>query len=209
MTEAEEPAPRRPTGVGWPDATPPAAPEPPPQPAPEPSPPPARPVSDIRYRRPDTTVELPRQAGTSPARSPYPQPPGRPGTVTAAAVILFVSAGIGLLACCGLNVLAGEATLGDDEQNLLMLFSAIIVVFSLLNIVLGYYILQAKQWARVATIVVCVIGIITGLISVFAGLDGAGGSNSLGSCLGLVLNIVIIGLLSGSSASEYFRYARG
>jgi hypothetical protein len=219
--EAEEPAPRRPTGVGWPDATPPPA--PPPAPAAATAPQPSRPSQrrDLGAAR-DATVELPRQASqggdfasraqayrarSTQARSWYPVQAERPGTVTAAAVILFISAGLGLLACCGLNVLAGEATLGDSEQNLLMVFSAVIVVVSLLNAVLGYYVLQGRQWARVTTIVLCVIGIITSIISLIASIDSVGGSTGLGTCFGIVLNGVIIGLLSGSRASDYFRYA--
>jgi hypothetical protein len=212
--------------VGWPGE--PTSPEPPEPP--EPSPPAPEPASTAQRRdlgtRPDTTVELPRQpaagdfagavqdyrarsAQARPARPPYQLAPERPGTVTAAAVILFVSAGLGLLACCGLNLLAGEATLGDDEQNVLLLVSAIIVVFSLFNGVLGYYVLQGRQWARITTIVLCVIGILTSVVSLFATIDSTGGSNSLGTCFGIVLNIVIIGLLSGESAGSYFRHARG
>jgi hypothetical protein len=211
--DAEEPAPRRETGVGWPGEWP------PPEPKPE-----VKPRRRDIGARPDTTVERPRQASrgaefasaaqryrstqTRPAWS-YQMPPERPGTVTAAAVILFISAGLGLLLCCGINVLAGEAELDDNQQNLLFLFSAIIAVFSVANIVLGYYVLQGRQWARITTIVLCVLGILSATVSVFVAIGGDGGGNSLGTCVGIILNIVIIGLLSGSSASDYFRYARG
>jgi hypothetical protein len=223
--EAEEPAPRRPTGIGWPDP-PPAAP-----PAPSPSPEPALPLwaaqrRDLAAER-DATVEPPRRTTTPRdsdfarraqayrARSTQSRPwhtsqPERPGTVTAAAVILFIGAGLGLLACCGLNVLASEAEPNDDAQTVLLVVSAVIVVFSLFNAVLGYYVLQGRQWARVVTIVLSAIGIVTSLISLVVAAGGeTGGSSSVGTCFGIILNAVIIGLLSGSSASEYFRYARG
>jgi hypothetical protein len=145
----------------------------------------------------------------APARRSFEEatmPPVRPGTVTAAAVILFVGAGLALLLCCGLNLLASDADLDSEESSALLLFNVILVVSGVLNLVFGYFILQGRQWARVATIVFSAIGIVLQLVGLFTG--GETSSNAAGSCIGLVLNVIVIGLLSGSSASEYFRAAR-
>jgi hypothetical protein len=102
--------------------------------------------------------------------------------------------------------LAGEADVPRDAETFLVVFSVITVVFSLFNAVLGYYILQGRQWARITTIVVCALGIAGSAIAVFAGADG--GDNLPTSCLGGLVNVLVIGLLSGSQASDYFRYGR-
>jgi cytochrome c oxidase subunit IV len=119
---------------------------------------------------------------------------------------MFVSAGLGLLACCGITYLAGEADVAGADETFLVVFTVITVVFSLFNAVLGYYILQGRQWARITTIVVCALGIAGSVIAVFAGANGE--DNILTSCLGGLVNVLVIGLLSGSQASDYFRYGR-
>jgi hypothetical protein len=226
--EADEPAPIRETGLGWPDQPPPPDQRPSPDqpPPPEPPPPPAAPRGAIaaapdpefaeavrKFRASSSQARPARPA--SPARlyqptQPYRPYPDRPGTVTAAAVILFVSAGLGLLACCGINLLAGEAELEGDEQTVLLVFSVVIAVVSLLNALFGYFILQGRQWARVTIIVLCALGIAGSLVGLFIGAGSEdAGSNGLSTCFGLVLNIVIIVLLSGERASDYFRSARG
>jgi hypothetical protein len=212
--EADEPPPIRETGVGWPDQPPP--PRPAPSPPPAHSPPSSEKASKALSASPDASfaeaVQKYRAGSSYTTRSPlsYRTIPQRPGTVTAAAVILFVSAGLALLACCGINALAGEADLDDSEQTVLLVYSGVLVVVSLLNILFGYHILQGRQWARVTTIVLCVLGIVGSVVSlvVSAGED-ASGSNGLSTCFGLVLNIVIIVLLSGERASDYFRNAHG
>jgi hypothetical protein len=221
--EADEPAPIRETGVGWPDQAP-APPRPAPRSKPEPAPPPGA--------APDPASEPPRRFGPTPPTDPsfadavqryrastspaarsayeYRVAPQRPGTVTAAAVILFISAGLGLLACCGIYYLASGADLDNAAQTVLLVFTAVIVVFSLFNGVLGYFILQGRQWARITTIVLCALGIAGSVASLLIGAGGEdAGSSGLSTCTGLALNIAIIVLLSGERASDYFRYARG
>lgn len=129
--------------------------------------------------------------------------PQRPGTVTAAGVILLVSGGIGILACGGLTYLAGEVGLADADRTVLTVVSAILLATSALTAALGYFVLRGRQWARVGAIVLAALGITAAVIGFFTGYD-----NVLGSCVGTVLNLVLIGLLSGASANDYFRYAR-
>ncbi|MPZ25762.1 MAG: hypothetical protein GEV12_04760 [Micromonosporaceae bacterium] len=151
----------------------------------------------------------PRPPGPPVARPRVPEPivADRPGTVTAAAVILFIGAGLGVLSCCGVNYLAGQADLSSAEQNLVLVLGAILLGSALLTGVLGYYILQGRQWARVTTIVLCVIGVIVSVVNQFASFGDAEASGPLSTCLGVILNLVVIGLLSGQQASHYFRFA--
>lgn len=185
-TPRDEPAPIEETGVGWPGA---------PSPARKPATPPAKPSVPSPPPRP-----APRRSFEATL------PPVRPGTVTAAAVIMFVRSGFGLLACCALSLLAGNADLGPNQSNLLLLLSVILVVSGVLNILFGYFVLQGRQWARVAAIVFSAVDIVLQAVGLFGGTQE--GSTMAGSCIGLVLSVIIIGLLSGSSASEYFRATR-
>lgn len=191
-TPRDEPAPIEETGVGWPGAPPPAR---------KPATPPAKPSVPSPPPRPAP----PRPA---PTRRSFEAtlPPERPGTVTAAAVILFVGAGLALLLCCGLNLLASDADLAPEESSALLLVNVILVVSGVLNLVFGYFILQGRQWARVTTIVFSAIGIVLQLVGFLTG--GETNSTVAGNCIGLLLNVIVIGLLSGSSASEYFRATR-
>jgi hypothetical protein len=54
--------------------------------------------------------------------------------------------------------------------------------------------------------VYCVRDFAGRVFSLFGGGDAAGGL-AVGICLGMNLNVIVIGMLSGSTASDYFRYA--
>lgn len=151
-------------------------------------------------------------AGTGPRQFAPPgryQPvvPDRPGTVTAAAVILFVSAGFGVLLCAGVGWVASQESLSDEDQTVLAIFALALIADSILNVVLGYFILQGRQWARITAIVFAVLASGFGGINLLLGLEQQG-PGALSNCLGIILNIVVIGLLSGSQASDYFRSMR-
>lgn len=121
----------------------------------------------------------------------------RPGSVTAAGVILYVGAALSLLVSC--LVLSA----GDDasDKSLAMVTAAIYGAAALGNAVLAFFLMRGKRWARVVTIVLCVIGVLFAAVSFFTG------AGSVGNCLGVVLNIVVIFLLVSESASEYFSRA--
>jgi hypothetical protein len=136
-----------------------------------------------------------------------PSPPGRPGAVTAAGFVLLIGAGLGLLACCGVNLTASGADLSGEDRDLLLLASMVLIGGSVLIGVLGYAILRGRQWARITTIAICVLGIIAALVSLFTGAGPrAGGGDLLGTCVGVLLELVVIVLLSGSRVSDYFRH---
>lgn len=130
--------------------------------------------------------------------------PRRPGTVTAVGVTLLFIGGLGILGCGGLGYLAAAADLFNLDRDLVLVVGAILGGGSILSAVLGYFILRGRQWARVTTIVVCVILIVGAVVSLFTGA-GSGGGNLLGICFAAILNVLLIWLLSGSAASEFFR----
>lgn len=131
----------------------------------------------------------------------------RPGTVTAAAVIMLGEAGLLFLACCGISFLSGEGELSSQGQTLLTYLTIAFFGFGAFFALLGYLLLQGRQWARITTIVLCALSIAASVIPLFLGLEGAA-DGLLTTCLGDALNIVIIGLLSNERARDYFRSPR-
>jgi hypothetical protein len=123
----------------------------------------------------------------------------RPGAVTAAGVILYIGAGLALVVGC-LLLLAGSGDTYTGSDKSVALVSAVIYAISGVgNAVLAYFIMKGRRWAQVVTIVLSAIGLLYGLVSVFAG-----GSANVSGCIAVLLNAVIIGLLLSSSAKAYF-----
>jgi hypothetical protein len=118
----------------------------------------------------------------------------RPGTVTAAGVILYIGAALSLIVSCLVFVAADDTS----DTSLAMTTAVIYGIAGLGNAVLAFFLMRGKRWARVVTIVLCGIGVLFSLVSV---LTGAG---SPSSCIGAALNAVVIGLLLSASANEYF-----
>lgn len=116
----------------------------------------------------------------------------RPSVVTTAAVILYVTSGLGLI---GAFVLLGSDLLTDLGQTLIWITIIILVV----DIVLATKILGGSNGARITIIVLASIDI--GL-TVITGLEGL-------SILGIGLKLLIIGLLAWNrDAQDYFRGER-
>lgn len=112
----------------------------------------------------------------------------RPGVVTAAAVILYVAAGLVILG----GLLALSANLPDNLTMLIWLEIALAVV----TIVLATKILGGSNGARITVIVFQSINIVLSLIG------GIGAS----SIVGIGLNLLVIGLLAwNQEAQTYFR----
>lgn len=164
----------------------------PPDPADRPLPPPSS-GGTWSGMPPDTPGPRPGPQG------PYVPPPRRPGTVTAAAVILYVSAGLSMLACCVLGSLAGDVP--DELSNLLTLAVVLLLGGAVLNVVLAYFVLEGRQWAQIATIVLCGLGIVVSVLQLLANPEAVGASG----CLGILINALIIFLLSTEDARAYFR----
>lgn len=133
---------------------------------------------------------------------PHWEPPlVRPASVTAAAVLLYIGAGLALLGCCGVTVLAGEV--GDDLAGPLMFLTGILLFVAVINGVLGYFVMAGRQWARIVAIVLCGLDIVVSGFQYLADPEAAAAGAA--GCFGVLLRVVIIALLSGREASDYFR----
>ncbi len=114
--------------------------------------------------------------------------PRRPGVVTAAAVLLYVFAGFGLL---GTLLLAGIASSMPGEASVVMLVNLGLCIAYL---VLATLILGGSHAAKVTTIVLLSIGIVVDLV----GITGR-------SLLSVALALLVIGLLAWNrDANEFF-----
>jgi hypothetical protein len=156
--------------------------------------PPAPPYSPQTEYPPQTQYPSQPAYGAPAAPSPYYGRPERPGGVTAAAVILFVSSGLGLLGACALVSLSGSSSVSSD----LALVGILLAVGAIINVALGVLVLQGRNWARITTIVFCALGIVLQVVQLAQGAGPTG-------FLGMALNAVVIGLLSTQSASAFFR----
>lgn len=131
--------------------------------------------------------------------APHWRPVQRPGAVTAAAVILYVGAGLAVLCCCGFTVRAGEAA--DGLSGPILVAGGFILFFAVLAAVLAYFVMEGRQWARIVTIVFCGLAIVVGGVRLLVDPLAAG----LGGCVGILVNGIVIGLLSSLEAEHYFR----
>jgi hypothetical protein len=120
-------------------------------------------------------------------------------------VILLVTGGLGIVACGGVSYLASSADLVDQDRNLLIVVTAILGGVAVLSVVLGFFILRGRQWARITAVVMSGLGVAGSVVSLLTG-GGLEGGHLLSSCLGTLLNLLVIGLLSGPAAGDYFRY---
>ncbi len=108
--------------------------------------------------------------------SPPPAPTGRPGVVTAAAVVLWVMATTGLIYAIGTLVIVGgtvrrfqDVATGDEPElyvGVVWLGAAVAlalaVILFALYVVLGIALRRGSNAARITTLVVSVLGVLTG-----------------------------------------------
>jgi hypothetical protein len=122
----------------------------------------------------------------------------RPPSVNAAATILYVLSGLALLGCCGFNVLIVAGNPPPAELNRLRwILTGILLASAAINGVLAYFIVRARQWARATAIVLNALGILASVTQLLRG--------SLSSCLGVIIEVTVIVLLSTETAGQYFR----
>jgi hypothetical protein len=75
--------------------------------------------------------------------------------------------------------------------------AVIYAVAGLGNAILAFFLMRGKRWARVVTMVLCGIGVFFAVGSFFTG-------GGLANCVGIGLNLAVIGLLLSTTANEYF-----
>lgn len=148
------------------------------------------------------------QPGQPYGQQPYPQlgypadqMPGSaalPGTVKAAAVLLFITAGFcflfGLIAFAGGNLI--EDALGADAAAAAVVIGIILLAVGGLYVLLGLRVRQGRNWARITAIVLSALGLLGGLSSL-----GQGDGNGI---LNLAFSGAIIYLLAFDAKAKAF-----
>lgn len=140
-----------------------------------------------------------------------PQLPRRPRAVTAAAVILFVSAALAILGgtCFGLVVSAADTAPGEVTM-IVTIFVVSLLAFAVLDAALAVLVLQGRSWARAATMAYLVVSVGFLLAGTFLTVrsDADIGASAGSGGLWVVLHLAVIGLLSGRSARVHFQLMR-
>jgi hypothetical protein len=153
---------------------------------------PRQPYVPPSYRGPSSNT--PRPSTPAPFSTLF-----RPGTVTAAGVILYIGAALALVVGCLLLLGGSGDTYTGSAKSVALVSAFVYAIAGVGNAVLAYFVMKGKRWAQVVTIALSAIGLLYGLVSFFAG-----GAANLSGCIAVMLNAVIIGLLLSSSAKAYF-----
>jgi hypothetical protein len=138
---------------------------------------------------------------------------GRPGSVTAAAVIHFIYAGfLGIAAIVFLILgIVGGSVLADafDSNGSGGALAAIGIVVALvfgafcaLFVFVGLHLLRGKNWARIVAFIVAGLGILGGISNLSQGSPGSG-------VFGLALSIAVVLCLTLGGAPAFFRRTQG
>lgn len=142
---------------------------------------------------------------------PPPPAPVRPGSVTAAGVLLIVlGVLVGLFGLISLLAGALFPTVADTQEfrdqfgevssalgGLLLTMGAIVLGFGALQVVAGIFVLPGRTWARIMGLVLAVLGILFSLVGVLPGENGAGAS------------IVFVVLLAGYAYAAWILASTG
>lgn len=134
----------------------------------------------------------------------------RPGTVIAAAVLLFVTGALGIVVDGVLTL--GAAALVDGASVLAtydVITSTVYLVTSVLGIVVGVYVLLGRRWAWITAIVVAGLQIAVSLFDTVIRAAAFASGDSSGFAFSLPLfEPVIIVLLAVPSSRAYFQPMR-
>jgi hypothetical protein len=133
-----------------------------------------------------TPPEQPQQA---------PQPSGVPRGVKFIAILHYLGALIMFLAfLSGLAILFGfldSSTLAvpDVTNSILYTSLGIALVFLVLHIFLGRGLWKGRQWARILTIILAVLGLAGSVYGIIQGLDNI--TNIISNSVGIILSLLI------------------
>jgi hypothetical protein len=131
-------------------------------------------------------------------------PAHRPGTVTAAGWILYLSGGAGVLGAVAINALA--SAVGGANRPALMTWSGLVVTVAVLVIVVARGVMRGQRWARSVAIGLSAVAFLADLL-LLSGLFGP--SETPGQQLfRMVVEGGVVGLLASPSARRYFRTSR-
>jgi hypothetical protein len=117
--------------------------------------------------------------------------PARPQMVTAAAVLLFIGGGLGILA--GLLAVTGGGILGGGLGGVAIVFGLFSLAVGGLQIYAGVQVLALKEQGRIIAIVLAAIGLALSLLQI--------GASPGGAIIGLAINgFIIYALVTNASA---------
>ncbi|MBO0871090.1 MAG: hypothetical protein J2P15_21265, partial [Micromonosporaceae bacterium] len=117
----------------------------------------------------------------------WQRPIQRPSAVTAAGVILWVLAGLALLATCAFGALF-SAHRPNMNGGALVLIAIIAAVTGIIDGLLGHNILRGRRWARFAAIAFGCLNIVLDVVAIVRGTPSA--------CLSIAIQAVVISLLT-------------
>lgn len=189
------------------DPPPPTTPEPA---SSEPAPPASPPPSPPAWQAPPTS-----QPAWQPATPAAASRPARPGTVTAASIVLMVIGTlvvlIGLLFIIGgafIGSVGNRPDLGIDLNGLsgavggiVAVVGVIVVLFGALELLSGIFAMLGRAWARILALVISVLGGLIALLGLVGSRSTAGGSPIISLVL-LVAYVFVIWAMA--SAGRYF-----
>ncbi|WP_022884940.1 hypothetical protein [Glaciibacter superstes] len=128
----------------------------------------------------------------------------RPTSVTAAFWFLLIGVIIDLI-FAALTALVGFVVVGDGDSAPMFaaqITAAIVtIVLSVILLLVAFAMRNGRNWARIVVIILSVLGVFSGILSVF-GADA--GFNIPFAIIGIAINILVIVLLLTKSARAYF-----
>jgi hypothetical protein len=127
----------------------------------------------------------------------------RPGTVTAAFVILFIYAilsviGYAIVFVVALVIAPAGGVLGTAGIVALLVI-AIPFLLALIQLLVAFAVRNGSNWARVLVIVLSILSIASQVLSITRN-DGTTGAG----WFGLIVNTIVVVLLLSKSANRYF-----
>src|SRR5688572_16594999 len=110
------------------------------------------------------------------------------------------------------NVQTSDIDLLKNINYFLYFIAGIITLFSLIHFVIAYGLLKGKSWARISTIIICIVSIVANiliiliLLTVFNMIESMynGQSILIGNILTMIINSIIVYYLYRKEIKDYF-----
>lgn len=124
----------------------------------------------------------------------------KPGVVTLVQVVLWISVvASAIMVCLFAGVSSSLNQVPADARALLMIGLVLLVAGAVLNAVIAVQLGNHKNWARITGMVLAAISLAWSGITMMAG----SAQTDAGTCIGIVLNLIIVGCLASSDAKEW------
>ena len=123
----------------------------------------------------------------------------KPGVVTLAQVILWISVGASAIVVC---TMAGMGSIVDqapaDLRLVLGISTMLLVVGAVLNAIIAVQLSNRRNWARVTGMVLSIIGLVWTGITLMTGAQA-----DVGTSINIILSLVIVGCLASREAKAW------